>query len=95
MDNALEALIDDSEDDYHLDLSPEGIEREKRRWVLYDDASIDIFVLWSNMSGMGGESLVDILSLAQMPGSAALIKDFATLSSRKSTLEKRTAWHKK
>ena len=95
MDSALEGLLDDDKDSGDdIDFSPEGIEREKRRWRLADENHIDLFVLWSNMSGMGGESLGDLWDLVERPGSAALLKDFAVLSSRKKRLEKRIEFRK-
>jgi len=95
MDSALEGLLDSGEDTGDdIDFSPEGIEREKRRWRLCEESNIDLFVLWSNMSGMGGESLGDLWDLVERPGSAALLKDFAVLSSRKKRLEKRQQFRK-
>lgn len=90
VDDLLYSLVkDDDDDDDWLDLSPEGIEREARRWYIHDELNAHLFVLWSNMSGMGGESLRNLWELAQEPGSAALFRDFATLSARRKRLEQR------
>ena len=91
IDDILSALLtdDNDDDDGFLDLSPEGIERERNRWWIYDELNAHLFVLWSNMSGMGGESLSNLWQLAEKPGSAALFRDFAVLSARKKRLEKR------
>lgn len=90
IDDILEPLIDkDEEDDDELDLSPEGRERERNRWYIYDEMHAHLFVLWSNMAGMGGESLSNLWELAEKPGSAALFRDFGVLSARKKRLQKR------
>jgi hypothetical protein len=97
MDDILSTLLtddDDDDDDGYLDLSPEGIAREQKRWHIYDEMHIHLFVLWSNLSGMGGESLGSLWELAEKPGSAALFRDFAILSARKKRLEKRQEFHK-
>ena len=92
IDDLLSSLLDNGDDDDEdgfLDLSPEGIEKERNRWIIYDEMHAHLFVLWSNMSGMGGESLSNLWMLAEKPGSAALFRDFAVLSARKKRLEKR------
>lgn len=80
---------ENDDDDGFLDLSPEGMEKERQRWYIRDEMHAHLFVLWSNMSGIGGESLGNLWELAEKPGSAALFRDFATLSARKKRLEKR------
>lgn len=70
-----------------LDLSDEGIRREQARWKLLNEDNLDLFVLWQRTVGMGGETLSSILTLANMPGSEEMIRDFSMLSERKSRLE--------
>jgi hypothetical protein len=88
-------MLDSDEPDLGIDFSPEGIMAEQRRWVLCDETHIDLFVLWHNMSGMGGESIASLWRMVDEAGSAALFKDFATLSNRKKRLELRVAFRKK
>lgn len=87
MDEALRPLVEDDPPEDILDLSPAGRERERRRWTLIDPAHLDLYVLWKNLSGMGGETLGQIWDLAQRPGSAALFRDFAVLSAREKRLK--------
>lgn len=77
-----------AEEDEPLDLSPEGIERELRRWTVVREEHIDLFVLWKRLSGMGGESLGSLWRLAQEPGSGALLRDFFVLSARERRLKR-------
>lgn len=88
MDDALAGLVDDDPAPDVLDLSPEGRQREARRWVLLDPAHLDLYVLWRQMAGMGGESLGELLRIAGQPGSAALLRDFGVLSAREKRLKK-------
>jgi len=46
-------------------------------------------MLWRNMGGMGGESLSGLWKLYREPGSAALLKDFSTLSAREKKFKRR------
>jgi len=69
-------------------MSPQGIARERNRWILVRDEHLDLYVLWRNMAGMGGESLGELWRLAQEPGSGALLKDFATISAREKRLKR-------
>ena len=70
-----------------VDWSPEGLAREARKWRLVNEAHIDLFVLWQQLAGMGGNPLGDLFDLAGKPGSAALFRDFRVLSARKKRLE--------
>ena len=95
VDDLLYSLLEtDEDDDGFIDFSPEGIERERRRWHIHNESNAHLFVLWSNMSGMGGESLNALWELAEKPGSAALFRDFSVLSARKKRLEKRLEFRK-
>jgi hypothetical protein len=78
-----------------LDLSPEGIERERRRWVLINPDHLDLYVLWRRLAGMGGEGLGDLLRIAGEPGSAALFHDFNVLSAREKRLKKQGEFFKR
>jgi len=92
MDDALAVLLDkgDEEDeDDALDLSPAGIERERRRWILTKPEHLDIYVLWRQMAGMGGETIGGLWALAQQPGTEALFRDFGTLHARERRLQRR------
>ena len=71
-----------------IDFSPKGIERERTRWNLVREEHLDLYVLWRNMAGMGGESIGELWRLAQEPGSGALLKDFATISAREKRLKR-------
>lgn len=90
MDAALLPLVEKAgaEEDEPLDLSPEGIERELRRWLVVREEHIDLFVLWRQLSGMGGESLSGLWKLAQEPGSGALLRDFRVLNARERRLKR-------
>ncbi len=65
-------------------LTLEQLRQEARRWRLINPDHLSIFVLWYASRGMGGggDSLLDLLTLTERPGSAALFSDFATLLSR-------------
>ena len=91
MDDALSVLVDedDEDEDDPLDLSPAGIERERRRWILTKPEHLDLYVLWRQMAGMGGETVGGLWALAQQPGSEALLRDFGTLSAREKRLKRR------
>lgn len=90
MDDALAPLVEESDDeDDALDLSPAGRERERRRWRLIKPEHLELYVLWRQLAGMGGETLAGLWGLAQQPGSDALFRDFGTLSAREKRLKKR------
>lgn len=89
MDEALAILIEDEEPDDGIDLSPAGIQRERFRWRLRRPEHAELYVLWRQLSGMGGESLAELWQIARAPGSDALMADFATLHAREKRLKKR------
>lgn len=91
MDDALDILIDKGEEDEDddLDLSPAGIEQERHRWILTKPEHLDLYVLWRQMAGMGGETIGGLWALAQQPGSEALFRDFGTLHARERRLKRR------
>lgn len=76
----------DEEDE--IDLSPEGIAREMRRWRIAKEEHVELYTLWRRLSGMAGESLSSLWKLANEPGSAALLRDFAVLSAREKRLKR-------
>jgi len=96
MDEALSALLEESdEDDDPLDLSPAGIQRERTRWALIRPEHLELYVLWRQMAGMGGESLGGLWALARQPGTDALFRDFSTLYARERRLKRRAERVKK
>lgn len=77
-----------------MDWSPEGLAREARKWRLVNEAHLDLYVLWTQMAGLGGNPLGDLFDLADRPGSAALFRDFRVLSARKKRLGQQEAFFK-
>jgi len=80
----LEALVNsDDKDDDLWSADP------KSRAALCDPGHLQLYMLWRNMGGMGGESLSGLWKLYREPGSAALLKDFSTLSAREKKFKRR------
>lgn len=90
MDDALAVLVEEEGEEADvLDLSPEGRERERTRWRLVVPEHLDLYILWRQLAGMGGETLGGLWALASEPGSEALFRDFGVLHARERRLKKR------
>lgn len=66
------------------ELSPAQLRYEATRWRLINPENLTLFSLWYVGRGLGGggDSLLDLLTLTERPGSAALFTDFATIMAR-------------
>lgn len=79
------------------DKEPEEFDFESidPNWHIVRQEHLDLFILWRNMSGMGGESLESLWRLSREPGSAVLLRDFRVLSTRLRRIEAIKKWREK